>query len=72
MFKAPKATHAFANPALVRELERAASDAAMKAQTTGALVLQGRATQEDKDAAFAAAKDAEAALKAEQSNIVSV
>lgn len=63
-------TESFANPELVRQLERDLSDAVSKAHSMGALVCQGRATQEEKTAAFAAAAELEAKLKAEQKNVI--
>jgi len=61
---------AYANPGLVRDLERQLSVAAMKAQSMGALVCQGRATHEEKDLAFAAAAALQSQLAAEQKNVV--
>jgi hypothetical protein len=66
------ATTAYANPELVRELEKALADANTKAHSMGAMVLQGRATQEQKEAAYAEAEAAQVALKAEQKNIVNI
>lgn len=70
MMKPRKITTVYANPELVRELERQLSEASAKAQSIGALVCQGRATQAEKESAFAEAAAAAAALKEEQKNTV--
>jgi len=72
MFRAPKISTEFANPGMVRQLERKHSEALSKANLTAMLVRQGRATEEDKAAAYDAADQIKALLVAEQKNIVSI
>lgn len=70
MMKPRKVTTAYANPELVRDLERKASEASAKALSIGMLVCQGRATPDEKESALSEAKAAAEALKAEQKNTV--